>query len=173
MEILNRLTRLDQKLFFWFDRLARNFKLVIPARLISKTGDGYLQVLLPLLTWVYIGEEGKNFFFAVLAAFATERVVYFLLKNSLKRRRPPNAIPSYQAAIVASDEFSFPSGHTCAAFLLATMTAAFIPVLAAPMFLWASVVGLSRVMLGVHFPADIIAGATIGCLIGATFNFLI
>ena len=128
------------------------------AKLVSRSGDGYLQLLLPLLILIYLGQPALPFFTAVLVAFALERSWYWILKNSLKRRRPPVAIPSFEAVIKASDEFSFPSGHTSGAFLLAIMVSADFPLFAMPLFIWAATVGLSRVILGVHFPADILAG---------------
>jgi undecaprenyl-diphosphatase len=60
------------------------------------------------------------------------------------------------------DEFSFPSGHTSAAFLVATVIAYFTPVLAIPMFIFAFLVGMARIYLGVHYPSDILGGIIFG-----------
>jgi len=105
----------------------------------------------------------------ILLAYAVERSLYWLLKNSLKRRRPPAAIPRFRAIITASDEFSFPSGHTSGAVLLAILVSSYIPALTIPLFGWMACVGLSRVILGVHFPADIIAGLALGGSIALLF----
>lgn len=173
MEILNRLYQVDERLFLWLFKSLNHRKLCMFARTLSRTGDGYLQVFLPIIIYIIYGDEAKHFFNMVLAAFAAERSVYWVLKNTLKRRRPPQAIPAFQAMITASDEFSFPSGHTSAAFLLAVLTAGFIPAAALILFTWACLVGLSRVMLGVHFPADILAGAVLGSSIAAIFQLVI
>ena len=101
-------------------------------------------------------------------AFAIERPLYFILKKSCKRRRPPAAIPGFTSIITASDEFSFPSGHTCGAFLFVTLLCALWGLWLAPLYLWAAFVGLSRVILGVHFPTDIFMGAILGIGIGLT-----
>ncbi len=173
MEILNQLSHYDQRIFLWLASTSRSSSyaraLYICARTLSRTGDGYLQVIVPLAILALWGADAYEFFIVVLLAFGLERCSYLLLKNSLKRRRPPVAIPHYKAAIIASDEFSFPSGHTSAAFLLAILVAGFIPYLAIPMFIWASLVGVSRVILGVHFPADILAG----CLLALTVSTFI
>lgn len=173
MQILNRLYQVDERLFLWLFKSLGHKKLSAFAHAVSRTGDGYLQVFVPILIYLIYGSEAKDYFNMVLAAFAVERSVYWVLKNTLKRRRPPQAIPAFQAMIKASDEFSFPSGHTSAAFLLAALTVSFAPAAAPLLFTWACLVGLSRVMLGVHFPADILAGAVLGSSIAALFQFVV
>jgi len=169
MQILNRLVDYDQRTFLWCAAFSHTKNLHTAARIISRTGDGYLQVFLPLLIWAYIGASAFTFVNILVFAFTVERSLYWVLKNSLKRRRPPAAIPRFKAMITASDEFSFPSGHTSGAFLLAILVSNYIPVLAIPLFIWVACVGLSRVILGVHFPADIIAGMALGGSIALLF----
>jgi undecaprenyl-diphosphatase len=67
--------------------------------------------------------------------------------------------------ITPADRFSFPSGHATAAFLFAGLAAVSFPVLAPFAYVWASLIALSRVVLGVHFPSDILAGALLGSAI--------
>ena len=61
---------------------------------------------------------------------------------------------------------SFPSGHTASAFAFATAVTAEFPLLAVPLFGLATLVGYSRVHTGVHYPTDVIAGATLGFAVG-------
>ena len=173
MEILSRLHHYDQRLFLWFVHICQFPNLKRCAKVVSRTGDGYSQVILPMLVWVWFGSHAMAFIKSLAAAFAAERVLYWLLKNRLKRKRPPAAIPSFVASITASDEFSFPSGHTSAAFLLAFMTAFHFEAAATPLLIWASSVGLSRVILGVHFPADVAAGFCLGAGLAWYFHFVV
>lgn len=162
MQLFNQLSKLDQRAFLWCADSCSATSLIRFARIISRSGDGYLQVILPLTLFAYLGDEARVYIQLIATSFAIERTLYWLLKNSLKRDRPPVCIPSFTPFIRASDEFSFPSGHTSGAFMLALLTALYFPLLAIPLFVWAVMVGCSRVILGVHFPADIIAGACLG-----------
>lgn len=128
---------------------------------ISKTANGPLYLLVVLLAAWQQGADSP-FVRAVLLAFLLERPLYYLLKNTLKRNRPQAALPDFKSLIVPHDQFSFPSGHTCAAFMMATLASHFWPVLLLPLYLWATAVGFARVVLGVHFPGDVLAGALMG-----------
>ena len=167
MQWLIRVSTVDQRMFLALSALSERLSLHYPARYISRTGDGYLQLVLPLTLCLFLEKSrAADFFVVACAAFAIERTLYKILKNSLKRRRPPQFFPSFQSVVEASDEFSFPSGHTCAAFLLMVLCSAVFPILTIPLTLWAIAVGCSRVILGVHFPADILAGMALGYGIG-------
>lgn len=127
------------------------------SRLISRTGDGPLYAVLAALLW-WQGEAERELVRLALLAFAIELPLYLLLKNSLKRQRPVG-LPVF---ITPSDRYSLPSGHTAAAFLLATILAAGFPLWAPLLFGWAALVGASRLLLGVHYLSDLVAGALLG-----------
>lgn len=164
MRILDGLQSTDVRLFFRVQRYQP--VLVQSCRQISRSADGLLYALIPLLYAGLLPSAGMPFVLLVATAFAIERPLYYLLKNSFRRRRPPAVIPGYASVITASDEFSFPSGHTCGAFLFVTLLCLFFGLWCAPLYLWAVTVGLSRVVLGVHFPGDVLVGALIGTAIG-------
>ena len=128
------------------------------SRLVSRTGDGPLYLLLALALLGLDGEWGREFLLTGLQAFAIELPLYWLLKNSIRRERP-NGLPVF---IRPSDKYSLPSGHTAAAFLMASLLAAFYPAMAVVVFVWAGCIGASRLLLGVHYLTDLIAGALLG-----------
>jgi undecaprenyl-diphosphatase len=162
MEILGTLQKFEMRLFARVFRQTER-RMVIPlARALSHSGDGYLHALVPLLLW-YLDPRGFSVMLPLLSvALAVERSLYWLVKNGLRRPRPQEAVPGFRSLIQASDQFSFPSGHSSGAFLLATCLSIVYGPVALSLFLWAALVALSRVLLGVHFPGDILAGALMG-----------
>ena len=135
------------------------------ARGVSRTADGHLYVILPLLLSL-VSEAGDRLALVTAVAFAAERPSYWVLKNTLRRRRPAQALSGFESTIIAADEFSFPSGHTSAAFLFATLLSLQFGPLALLAHGWAMAVGMSRVYLGVHFPTDTLVGAALGTGLG-------
>lgn len=99
---------------------------------------------------------------AALALIVTS-VVVVIVKRAVRRRRPALDIQ----VSVPPDRFSFPSGHTAAAFAVAVAMAAVHPWLLPPLLLLAIVVGYGRMYLGVHYPLDVGAGAAVGLLTGS------
>ena len=131
---------------------------------ISHTGNGYYYPLVPVMLLIFDTRTAWSFFFAGLVAFAIELPLYKALKNGIKRHRPCEVLSRVSGRVSPSDQFSFPSGHTAAAFVMATLLSYFFPILSMPLFSWALLVGFSRIYLGVHYPTDILAGLVIGLL---------
>ncbi|MBX2838424.1 MAG: phosphatase PAP2 family protein [Gammaproteobacteria bacterium] len=166
MSITSQLVELDVRLLYWSELQRKRPSLLRIAKLISRSGDGYLQCFAFVAFALSPYHDIPYFELWLILTFGVERSIYWVLKNSLKRRRPPAALPSFGAEIIASDQFSFPSGHTSAAFLLVTILALFSPALLWVALPWAFCVGASRVLLGVHFPSDILAGIVLGVTTG-------
>jgi undecaprenyl-diphosphatase len=158
---LKRITEVDTALFFWFNRFSEssNCKMI---KAVSKTGDGYLYLVIAFVMFLIDNEHATLFLYTALMAYALEVPIYLILKQMFKRERPSACLCNFTAHITPSDKFSLPSGHTAAAFLMATIIASFFPSLALISFTWATLVGLSRILLGVHFPLDVVLGAILG-----------
>lgn len=166
MNIINNVYRHDCRVLLWCVKSHSYRRFIMAIKWLSRSGDGYMQLVIPLIFLIKDGQAGHDFFMIALAAFTVERSVYFSLKNTLKRPRPPAVIPYFFSMVTPADQFSFPSGHAMASFLLATLVIAYIGSTAFPIVIWATGVGLSRIILGVHFPTDILAGASLGTFIG-------
>jgi len=98
---------------------------------------------------------------AALAAGAGIGAFLFLKKRT-NRRRPCAIEPHCWAKLLPPDRFSFPSGHTITAFAVALSLSAFYPSLMAGLLFCAGSIALSRILLGMHFLSDVVAGALIG-----------
>lgn len=161
MKLINSIHKYDVFMFIWLNNVSIHKALVAVSRYISKTADGFLYVLLGV--WLLWSQGTQNpLLQTMLLAFAIERPLYFVLKNGFRRNRPQQALQNFRSVITPSDHFSFPSGHTSAACMVATLIAYFFPPLMAGLYLWAALVGFSRVVLGVHFPTDTLMGAILG-----------
>ncbi len=158
---LQRVHHLDTIAFLWV-HVTKGFQYRRSVRFISHTGDGPVYFLIAVMLLLLEPVNGKTFFWAGIIAYTFDVSLYLLLKNLIKRDRPAVKISTYQAWITPSDQFSFPSGHTAAAFLFACLILNFYPIFAAPAFIWACAIGMSRVLLGVHYPTDLVAGAALG-----------
>lgn len=93
------------------------------------------------------------------------------LKTAINRKRPYESLPDVHLPAGKERTRSFPSGHTSAAFTSATMVSLSYPqwYVIVPAYIWAGMVGYSRMALGVHYPSDVLAGA----IIGASVAFVI
>lgn len=172
VKALQTIHSIDVAAFLRIVRWNTRSGLCMVARMVSASADGWCYLLIPVVISLYSVPLALQVFGVLAAGMAVERLCYYVLKNGFKRHRPPVAIPGITSVINASDEFSFPSGHTSAAFFIVTSLVLMFPgTWLVYFYLWASMVGLSRVVLGVHFPLDTVAGALLGssiawCVVG-------
>ncbi|MDN7134934.1 phosphatase PAP2 family protein [Pseudidiomarina terrestris] len=158
---LATLSRYDQLWFCWCCARSQRFQRQSWIRLVSRSGDGYCYALIAFLLSATAPESGGSFSLALAIGFSIEIPLFIAIKRCLKRPRPYQTL-SITSVIQAHDQFSFPSGHTTAAFLFAGIASSFYPAWTPIWIIWASMVGISRVLLGVHYPGDIGAGAILG-----------
>jgi undecaprenyl-diphosphatase len=89
-------------------------------------------------------------------------LIYKALKRTLVRERPFIACAGIALGTAPLDRYSFPSGHTLHAVSFTTMTVSLFPELGLLLVPFAALVGASRVVLGLHYPSDVAAGALLG-----------
>jgi undecaprenyl-diphosphatase len=132
----------------------------------TRGGDGWLWYALGV--WLLLaGPSGAALAVAESLLAATAGIVVFLkLKRWSGRRRPCALQPHCWSTLLPPDQFSFPSGHTITAFAVCTPLWLWRPELAPALGFCAASVALSRILLGMHFLSDVIAGAGIGLLLG-------
>ena len=124
------------------------------------------------IPWLFLSiaglyTSGSAFFFNLLLALILDIVVVAILKAFTRRRRPAYNVDDQYATVKMVDKFSFPSGHSTRAVMLATIVCFVQPLhllLRLPVIVWAGLVSVSRVLLGRHHVLDVVAGVVIGVL---------
>lgn len=129
---------------------------------VSRLGDYPAWLILGLVCMTYPGvDAGRLAVQAVLTSLAGI-VVYKLLKERLVRERPYIRFGEIVCGAAPLDRYSFPSGHTLHAVSFAILYASFVPQLLWILVPLAMLVAMSRVVLGLHYPSDVLVGAAIG-----------
>lgn len=160
------LTRLDARDRALFVRLAldgrRAHALSNAWRVLTHLGGARWSIALCLLSVFMPGGTWGQVWRALVLLGASHLLVQVVKRFALRER--PTSTLSFQALVSVPDRFSFPSGHSCAAMAVALAYAALGPSLAIPVLVLALLVGLSRVVLGVHYPGDVLVGQAIALL---------
>jgi undecaprenyl-diphosphatase len=135
---------------------------------VTRSGGIATYLVLAVAGWLVGGDAGRLLLAAASAAGLAAAIGY-LPKRLIARPRPTLGSSSRHALLKHPDAWSFPSSHTATAFAAAiTLGAALGPVVLASLLLWASVVGVSRVYVGAHYPLDALMGALLGVTVALT-----
>ncbi len=132
----------------------------------TRMGDGWLWYCLAAMVLVAGGASRFAAVGASMCAALAGVAVFKALKTLSRRQRPCQLEPHCWAKILPPDQFSFPSGHTMTAFSIALVVSFFYPTLEGPMYFLAISIAVSRIVLGMHFLSDVLAGAVLGSALG-------
>jgi undecaprenyl-diphosphatase len=140
-------------------------------KIASRLGDGVIWYALTVALPVFYGARGLQVSFVMLVTGAAGLVIYKLLKRVFVRERPFIRHTGISLAQAPLDRYSFPSGHTLHAVSFAWQASAAFPELTPALAPLALAIAVSRVVLGLHYPTDVLAGAAIGATLAALVGF--
>jgi undecaprenyl-diphosphatase len=135
-------------------------------KIASRLGDGVIWYALILALPFLYGAPAVRVSLVMLASGAAGLAVYKLLKRTFVRERPFIRHAGISLAGAPLDRYSFPSGHTLHAVAFTWQAVAAFPELGFVLVPLASAIAASRVVLGLHYPTDVLVGALLGALSG-------
>jgi undecaprenyl-diphosphatase len=160
--IMARFDVAEYRLCRHLNRGAASRSLRFVFRLASRLGDGMIwYVLVGVLPLLY-GRAAMRPAISMAITGIIGLLIYKWLKHALVRERPFIRHPGITLAMPPLDRYSFPSGHTLHAVAFTWQAVAFFPGLAWVLIPMAGMIAASRVVLGLHYPSDVLAGGAIG-----------
>ena len=153
---------LDLKGCVYLNHLSQSQAVAQFFKRISRLGDGPFWYSMLLLTWLMQGIAYSLQMLYVIACGTVGTLIYKILKQKTTRPRPYQV---HQVIVLGErplDHFSFPSGHTLHAVMATVVLGNAVPALLVVMVPFTVMVALSRMVLGLHYPSDVIVGAVIG-----------
>jgi undecaprenyl-diphosphatase len=159
------MARVDAAEYGLCRRLNRGASFALPRRIFqvaSRLGDGIVwYVLLAVLPLLY-GAAALRPVLVMACTGALGVALYSLLKRTFVRERPFITHASIDRAAAPLDRYSFPSGHTLHAVCFTWQASAHFPELMWVLVPLAGLIAASRVVLGLHYPSDVLAGGALG-----------
>ncbi len=129
----------------------------------AHSGDSWFWALALIIAWLFSDSYWRKWQTVEFFGIAGLAVVVILVKFMVKRKRPEG---EWGGIYRNTDPHSFPSGHAARAFLIAVIASVLAPSwLALLLWVWAPLVALARVAMGVHYVSDIAAGAILGIIV--------
>ena len=133
-----------------------------PFAIVSRLGDGVfwycLMAILPLL----YGIEGLKASLHMLVTGGVALALYKSLKGVTRRERPCHHASDIMALVPPLDRYSFPSGHTLHAVSFSAVAVYYFPQLGWLLIPFTALVASSRILLGLHYPSDVLVATLIG-----------
>lgn len=169
---LARMSEFELRVCLRFNRASRRRSLRTLFRIVSRLGDGVFWYALMLALLLVYGRDAVPAVLHMLVVGPVCVLAYKWLKSKTVRTRPFVASGQVHNPIPPLDQYSFPSGHTLHAVAFCVLVVAYHPALAWLVVPFTVLVALSRLVLGLHYPTDVIAGALLGAAI-ATLSLML
>jgi undecaprenyl-diphosphatase len=141
------------------------------AAVLAHSGDSWFWLAGLGLVWWLGSDYWKERAVILIVSILLTALIVFVVKFTVRRKRPEGEWGKFYRS---TDPHSFPSGHAVRAVMLAVIMLGIGPLwLGLLLLIWAPLVGLARVAMGVHYLSDVLAGMILGLLIGIAVLLII
>lgn len=173
LNVWQQISAVDSSLCLLVNRLSRRRVIAPLFRLISRLGDGVFWYALMAVLPLKYGWYGAKAALVMALVGAINLMLYRKCKAAFARERPFVLLSPINLAAVPLDRYSFPSGHTLHAVGFSLVATAFFPALGVALYPFAFLVALSRPLLGLHYPSDVLVAALIGFAVAKSVVMLL
>ena len=170
---MNQFHHVDSHLCITFNKTSHNILIRNFFKAVSRLGDGVCWYSLMALMLCFDKTQALIPVCHMIVAGLAGTFIYKWLKVRTLRPRPFNVHQQILLRSVPLDQFSFPSGHTLHAVIFSMIAIHYYPMLATVLIPFTILIGLSRPILGLHYPSDVLVGGLIGVLISIISFFII
>ncbi len=162
LPLLQQLNQAELPLCLFFNRINYKWMLSHFFAAISRLGDGVFWYVLILVLPLIHGAAAWKVSLHMLLLALPVLAVYKMLKTTTHRVRPYRYSDRILQNVAALDQFSFPSGHTMHAVSFSVVLLQYYPQWMWLVLPFTLLVALSRLVLGLHYPSDVLAGIVLG-----------
>jgi undecaprenyl-diphosphatase len=151
----------DVTLYYLFNRKLHCLLLDIIMRGITQLGSTGFTIVFAAALLFSGKHQLVNIGTDLTSVLIVSQIIVQSIKRVINRPRPYRMLKNTIALNPPACKYSFPSGHTCAAFAIAFAQVQSFPAFTVPLFFLAALVGISRIYLGFHYPTDVLVGILI------------
>ncbi|MDF2654276.1 MAG: phosphatase family protein [Bacillota bacterium] len=152
----------DETIFYFINSKVKCRILDFFMPLVTHLGSACFTIVFALAAMYSYWKTDRIIAVYTAISLASSHITIHFIKKAVDRPRPNITLSNVHTFNIPLYNYSFPSGHTTAAFSVAVSAAFLLPAFATIAIILASLVGFSRIYLGVHYPTDVIIGAFIG-----------
>ena len=162
----------DMKLCGLFNRACHYHIINLIFSVVSRLGNGIFWYILMFTLPFIFGLSAISVVIQMILTGVCGLVIYKIMKNHTERLRPYMVSDSIKLGTQPLDQYSFPSGHTLHAVGFSNIICFYYPEFTILLYTITGLVAASRMILGLHYPSDVLIGATIGIFTSATILFI-
>ncbi len=166
-----RYESVDKGIFAAINSLMSSAVVALPAVALTDLGSEVAEAVIAAMIY-FLSKPNRKLAVGIVTAIVVSNIMVFVLDSVYFRPRPYQVLGNAYLPVGRDESSSFPSGHSTRAFAIASVFTVLKGRKYAAVFVIAGGIALSRILVGVHFPFDIMGGAFLGITLGLLAVFL-